>query len=1313
MTVLRQRRASAGSFRLGLLFAISLVAGAVQAASDSRPAPPTARGMPLSRSYSYAEIGDLSPGVQLSLDPLGRLVVVEDGTYFYFDDKNWNEVEVLRDTGTNIRRVLNAPDGTTYYGAPAAWGTVEYATENTIKLHPLRPATAPTWTSNCLFDKIVVGPEGVYFAGTSGVVYWEKATGRNTFFTIPDLVTLFTLHDVGYVTSSSRGMLRIDVTRGTLEPVHPGESYVVFDSVMPWAGDRILGWTSGRGFVQFDGQRLTPWRSGVDDELAQGVSRIVELPAGRIAVLAKGRGLYVLNRDGTCELKLVGGEYAGISDVCPGEPGVLWYAGDEGVTKLLYDSPVTIFDHRLGLSLAWPWVGQYRDRVVIVSNGKLYESLPGSPAEPTRFREVALELPGGAWSAAPTRHGLLIGNYTGAYVLTEDSGIRQVTSGFNANRLVALTDDVCLVIGEEKIAALAWTGEAWKIVSGPIPGAGFPSRIVEVPGFGAWIELGVNRVARVSWRNGRVQCQVFDQFPWKVPVWLNLGRVGRTVVISHGDGSRLYFDEEKEAFVDAPDLDRLLRQTPYRVLRPIETADGAIWMLHARGVYRLIPEGGGYKEDFAQFDIIRETYPAIQLAGGADVWVSSAAGLSRVLPRETAMPPAPLQPVLTSVVDARSKRELFSAFRARDGALRGLPYASNSLNFRFFYGTYRRLRPADYQFRLEGYSNEWSLPVKGSTVSLTSLKEGEYRMTVRLVDGSGPVGEPATFTFSIVPPLYRRWYAYAIYVAVFGAGLLLAARWLLRRAAKRTQELEGLVNERTEELRIALEAGDIGSWRRDLPGGEFRLSDQARRIFGIPADEKLTFESFLARFPADDQSALGIALHVALNDHQDFKLDVRNVWPDRSMHWATLAGRGYYDAAGHPIAMEGVAIDVTDRRRAENDRLTVSKLESTGLLAAGVAHDFNNLLAGVLLNAELALDAPEAEKLKALRFTCAAVRTATDLTRQLITFSTGGLPARRPVHLGDLVQAEALRWQQTTRTRIAVSVDPALPLLAGDEDLLVIAVRNLLANAEEASGAEEAVSVVVAVHETAEREIPTLPAGIYARVSVSDRGRGIAPEVLPKIFDPYFSTKQRGHQKGVGLGLTTALSIAQRHGGTVTVESMPGHGATFHLLLPLVGSEAGPVSEPEVQAASRRLRVLVMDDEAPLRDAIGRTVRGLGHDVETVAGGKVAIEIYVQAANAGRRFDTVLLDMTIPGGLGAEDTLRALRAVDPRVHAIVISGHAQNAAMLRWREYGFAGALVKPFTREMLAAVLASARVEAPADLPVDLAADRRPRARG
>ncbi len=776
-------------------------AGSDAGSAETRRGGPVT-GLPVMRTYPYAEIGDVSPGVLLSTDPLGRLVVVQDRTYLLFDGKNWTDLPVESDPGVNLASTAQAADGTTYYGGTGSWGTLDQTETGTVRLRPSKPDDAPVWANNGQINLITPTASGAYFASDSGVVYRDRRTGRHQYFPLPEVAALFALGDTAYVGSTSRGTFRIDVAAGALVPVADGGEAIAFDAVMPWDANHVLGRCVDGGFLLFDGARFVRWKSGIDALLGPGVSDLVPLSGNQLAVLVKGRGLFLLDRGGECRLALDGQEFASLTDLCAGEPGVLWATGAAGITQFLYDAPIRVFDHRLDLTLSWPSVVQHGDSVLVLSGGQLFQPVPGPASEPTHFRPIQFNLPEGAWGAVSTTHGLLLSN--GAGIFWQNGGRTTRVLEVSVKRLVLLAPDICLAIGEREIAAVRWNGASWSLLAPVIPGVGFPSEVIEVPPGAAWVELGMNRVARIAWRHGTLTCRVFDSIPWKdpTPAWLAIGAIGPVAVINHGPEERVYFDEDREAFVKLPELDRLLESGPNLPRRPRRTADGVIWMPHSHGVFRLVPGKQGYTVDVGQLDLVRERYPMLQLVGN-EVWLLGHRTLARIEPQEAfVFPPArPLS--ITAVVDARTSRRLFDALHPQATALRDIPYSSNSLNFHIFSGTFARIRSPNYQFKLDRDSGDWSLPSSDSTIRLSNLREGPYRMSIRMTDNAGEVGEEVQVGFSIAPPWYRTNYAYLLYVLGGIGALAGASRWLLSRAKVRHAELEALVKIRTEELQVA------------------------------------------------------------------------------------------------------------------------------------------------------------------------------------------------------------------------------------------------------------------------------------------------------------------------------------------------------------------------------------------------------------------------------------------------------------------------------------------------------------------------------
>ena len=395
---------------------------------------------------------------------------------------------------------------------------------------------------------------------------------------------------------------------------------------------------------------------------------------------------------------------------------------------------------------------------------------------------------------------------------------------------------------------------------------------------------------------------------------------------------------------------------------------------------------------------------------------------------------------------------------------------------------------------------------------------------------------------------------------------------------------------------------------------------------------------------------------------------------------------------GQPARIAAVR-DLTGQKQAAADQLILSKLESTGILAGGIAHDFNNLLATMVLSVDMVLltqrNSPENVRyLESIKSAGAAAKT---LTQQLITFARGGGSTRAPADLADLLHRAVSLALSGSNVQAEISVAPDLAPTEIDAGQIERVIGNLVLNAREALPAGGTITVRAENAALRPDEVAALPAGPYVRVDFIDRGHGIPADVLPKIFDPYFSTKERGVQKGMGLGLTICHSIVHQHGGALTVESTAGVGTTFHLYLPATRLPLAPPPPAPADPAPCSGRLLVMDDEAGLRETVQLALEQAGYEVALAAEGGTAIELYRSAQTAGRPFDAVLLDLTVRGGLGGRETMQALLQLDPAVKAVVMSGYAQEAVLRHYAQHGFRAALPKPFDIATLLRTLAHA----------------------
>jgi signal transduction histidine kinase/CheY-like chemotaxis protein len=783
-------RAGAIALALG-----TLVAGGVPSFANA-----PAIGLPPVRSYTFEEIGEVSAGFSLAYDPLGRLMVVHEGTVLAFDDHAWTEMVDPAAASVHIVAQLATDEaGRTYYGSGGTWGLVEYNEEGKIIPRPLRPTDAPNWVSGAKFDRIVTTSDGAFFIAAPGVVAYENATGRHHYIPIPEVRAAFALGGELYVSSFVDGIHRLTLAPASrLAITLPDLGSATLESAMPWDEQHVLVETSDHRLLLFDGQNLRPWRTELDDRLAVGVAAMAPLHDQTLAIALNRVGLFFLDRSGRITQSLPGLEFAGISSMLAQEPGVLWLATTDGLKKLMHGSGVHIFDHRLGLQLQWSEVMRHQDRVMVLSGGRAFTSLPPRGSEPLRFEELETDMRF-IWTAASSSTGLLIGNSDGVHLRRHDGSTSRILSGNNANRLVSISPERCIMVGEDTIAALGLVDRQWQVLD-QVPGVGIPALAIPSTNHSVWIELGLNRAARVTLRNDRLSVRIFDQFPWSTPSWVNIGTIGTVATLTDGNGTYLYFDEATDDFSPAPEIARLIARSPHHVLRPRQTIDGTIWMTHARGVFRFLPDGDDYRIDLTTLDLIRDRFPVLQLVEGREVWMQSSRSLLHLAPPPVPLEARPLQPRLTSIIDSRTKRELFTGRSgARPSALT-IPYASNSLNLHFFPGTYAHLRSPQLQYRLAGTGDDWSSPARSSIISLTTLPAGAYGLEVRLLDGTGPVGQATTVAFTILPPFYRTWYAYGTYLLVTLVLLAIGARVMLRQARRRNELLAQLVHARTREL---------------------------------------------------------------------------------------------------------------------------------------------------------------------------------------------------------------------------------------------------------------------------------------------------------------------------------------------------------------------------------------------------------------------------------------------------------------------------------------------------------------------------------
>ncbi len=438
------------------------------------------------------------------------------------------------------------------------------------------------------------------------------------------------------------------------------------------------------------------------------------------------------------------------------------------------------------------------------------------------------------------------------------------------------------------------------------------------------------------------------------------------------------------------------------------------------------------------------------------------------------------------------------------------------------------------------------------------------------------------------------------------------------------------------------------------------------------------------------------------------KMDLQNIketlqkgeiyHPDRLVEIDTSDGRHLLlDATCSPIVnpnaskkVSGVVItfrDVSEQKKLEEELFKARKLESLAILAGGLAHDFNNILTAIIGNLSLVklrlngtncpsklLDLLEKAETASLR--------AQGLTQQLLTFSKGGAPVKKASTIQELISSTVEFTLRGSKIRYEMILPSDLWAVEVDEGQISQVLNNLTINALQAMP-EGGKFYVQAENVRLENDssLP-LPAGKYVKISLKDTGSGIPPEILPRIFDPYFTTKK----KGSGLGLASTYSIIKKHGGHITVNSEVNKGTEFVFYLPASDArvEENKDAQRKIDASVQNARILIMDDEDNIRELVKEILQGAGFEVLEARNGREAIDLFEKYRQNGQNIDLVILDLTVPGGLGGKKVIEILREKDDHIRAIVSSGYSNDPIMANYRDYGFDGVVAKPYQADKL-----------------------------
>jgi PAS domain S-box-containing protein len=495
---------------------------------------------------------------------------------------------------------------------------------------------------------------------------------------------------------------------------------------------------------------------------------------------------------------------------------------------------------------------------------------------------------------------------------------------------------------------------------------------------------------------------------------------------------------------------------------------------------------------------------------------------------------------------------------------------------------------------------------------------------------------------------------------------------LARKALKKSEE----------KYRLLFERNLAGVYRTTIDGEFLDCNDAYARIYGYQSREEIMKVPVAHLYPnpklreefIEELKAKGTLMN----------LEIIRRRRDGNLIWLLENTSLVPDEKGNLNEIEGTLVDITERKKAEEELLKADKLESVGILAGGIAHDFNNILTSIIGNISLARMHLESgsKAFDLLNAAETAAIKASGLSSRLLTFARGGLPAKETTSISDLIKESSLDMLKGSKSKCELSIEEDLWPVEADPRQISQVISNIVINADQAMPDGGIVKVKAENLVLDEKNEMPLKSGKYIRISVKDQGVGISERHLSKIFDPYFTTKSAGS----GLGLATAYSIIQKHNGHISVYSRPGAGTTFDIYLP-ASDKAVPIKEIFAPLTGQG-KILLMDDDQLLREMVKDMLELLGYDSEYAVDGTEAIEMYRKAKESEKPYDAVILDLSIPGGMGGKETIKKLLEMDNKTKAIVCSGYSNDPVMSNYRGYGFKGVMPKPFDLNSLGRVL-------------------------
>jgi len=517
----------------------------------------------------------------------------------------------------------------------------------------------------------------------------------------------------------------------------------------------------------------------------------------------------------------------------------------------------------------------------------------------------------------------------------------------------------------------------------------------------------------------------------------------------------------------------------------------------------------------------------------------------------------------------------------------------------------------------------------------------------------------------------------------------------LKLAQKKTLELKisnDFLMESEQKYRTLFERSAEGILVADIESKKFKFANPAIcKILGY-SEEELKNLSVMDIHPKESLDLIIAEFEAQARGEKQLALNIPVLRKDHTIKYTDICtANAVIEGKDCNI---GFFTDITERKLSEEAQKKfelqlqqTQKMEAISTLAGGIAHDFNNMLGVIIGNLSYAssITKNNTELSEIIEDSLDGAKKSQSLTQQLLTFSKGGEPVKKNTDLNPILIESSNFVIRGSKVRCEFNLDKNLWSLDIDEGQIYQVVSNLVINSIQAMPG----GGIVEIHSSnvtfePQNSTEPLPPGNYIKIDIKDYGIGIPKKFINKIFDPFYTTKQTGN----GIGLSTVYSIIQKHNGLIYVHSIENEGTTFTIYLPANNKDKVFTEKKQNSNSMGNAKILIMDDQEPILKMIDRMLKRLGCETVLAKDGAQAVSVYSENLKSGKPIDLVILDLTIPGGMGGAETMKELLKIDSNVKAIVSSGYSNDPIMANYKDYGFCGIIPKPYTKNQLTEVL-------------------------